>query len=212
VSRSFSLSGQLCSSPYGWWGRWPNIGPDAIGEGTPLPGGHGLPTIPFAVVRRHTDGLLLEKHLVQFTIIRSRPIMFLRICAALIVSSWCADTNSNPRSAPATEAIRRAWRRPWDSITIAPAARSRQDGGRSARRGARAQCSWEGEDATRDGEYVHSAGFVEIWRDAARRPELERLFREYLKTQPEGVTWRDVRKWLESAVRHERPGTRMHRR
>jgi hypothetical protein len=38
-------------------------------------------------------------------------------------SSLCPDTNSSSRSAPANAALRRAWSRPWDSITTTPAAR-----------------------------------------------------------------------------------------
>jgi hypothetical protein len=54
---------------------------------------------------------------------RRRPIMFSGICRVLSWSSLCPDTNSRSRSAPASAAFRRAWRRPLDSITITPAAR-----------------------------------------------------------------------------------------
>jgi hypothetical protein len=46
------------------------------------------------------------------------------ICRVLSWSSLRPDTNSRSRSAPAIAALRRAWRRPTDSITTSPAARS----------------------------------------------------------------------------------------
>ena len=56
----------------------------------------------------------------------------------------------------------------------------------------------------RDGEYVHPAGLMTIWRDPDLRPDLQKLHRKYLMSHPDGVKWREVRKGLELAARHER--------
>ena len=51
----------------------------------------------------------------------------------------------------------------------------------------------------RAGEYVHPAGLVTIWRGGPDlQQEVKKLHSDYLKRQPNGVKWRDVRKWLES--------------
>jgi hypothetical protein len=88
---------------------------------------HRLPTLRFAVARRRTDGaggFLLVSIRCSFRrspASRSLPIMFAGIWPALSWSSGCPHTNSSPRSAPASEALRRVWRMPWDSITTTPA-------------------------------------------------------------------------------------------
>jgi hypothetical protein len=49
---------------------------------------------------------------------RNLPIIFAGSSSALSGSSWCPDANSSSRSTPASEALRRAWGRLGDSITI----------------------------------------------------------------------------------------------
>jgi hypothetical protein len=60
---------------------------------------------------------------------------------------------------------------------------------------------WKEMRRRRGGEYVHPAGLVSVWSDPDLRPGLQKLHRDYLTRHPNGVKWRDVRKWLESASR-----------
>jgi hypothetical protein len=52
-------------------------------------------------------------------------------------------------------------------------------------------------------EYVHPAGLVSEWLDPDRRPDVQKRHHEYLKSHPNGVKWRNVRKWLDAAARNE---------
>jgi hypothetical protein len=63
---------------------------------------------------------------------------------------------------------------------------------------------WKEMRRRRDGEYMHPAGLVSVWRDGPDlEPQMRKLHSDYLKKHPNGAKWRDVRKWLDSAAHHE---------
>jgi hypothetical protein len=62
---------------------------------------------------------------------------------------------------------------------------------------------WREIRVRRRGEYVHPAGLASLWRYPDLQPELKKLLSNYLKRQPNGIKWREIRKWLDSGARHE---------
>jgi hypothetical protein len=94
-----------------------------------LAAGHGLPTLRLVAIRRCTDGaggfflMSIRCRFRRSPRFRRRPSMLAGTWRALSGSSWCPDTNSSSRSAPASAALRRAWRRSSDSITTTLATR-----------------------------------------------------------------------------------------
>jgi hypothetical protein len=58
--------------------------------------------------------------------------------------------------------------------------------------------------ADRGENYVHPTVLVGLWRDRNTRPKLRRLLRDGLKIQQTGLTWQDVRTWLQFVADHER--------